>query len=222
MSNTSKEDLILKLNEQNDLTSSKLKTASHILITLGSAWVYRDIKTDSIVANCHKVPQKHFNKELLSVEEITKSLRNLLSLISGVNNNVAVVFTVSPIRHIKDGFLENTLSKAHLVTAIHQVIDNKSFYFPSYEIMMDELRDYRFYNEDMIHPNQLAINYIWEKFKIVWVSDDSFKTMEEVDVVQKALQHIPFNTKSQAHQKFIQNLETKKVKLQTLFPHVEF
>ena len=222
LSNTSKEDLILKLNEQNDLTSSKLKTASHILITLGSAWVYRDIKTDSIVANCHKVPQKHFNKELLSVEEITKSLRNLLSLISGVNNNVAVVFTVSPIRHIKDGFLENTLSKAHLVTAIHQVIDNKSFYFPSYEIMMDELRDYRFYNEDMIHPNQLAINYIWEKFKIVWVSDDSFKTMEEVDVVQKALQHIPFNTKSQAHQKFIQNLETKKVKLQTLFPHVEF
>ena len=222
LSDTLKEDLILKLNEQIDLTSSKLKTASQIVITLGTAWVYRDIKTDNIVANCHKVPQKHFNKELLAVEEITKSLRNLLSLIRSVNNNVSVIFTVSPIRHTKDGFIENTQSKAHLITAIHQVISNRSFYFPSFEIMMDELRDYRFYNEDMIHPNQLAINYIWEKFKTVWISVDSFKTMEEVDVVQKGLQHKPFNPQSQSHQEFLQKLETKKNQIQSKFPHIGF
>jgi len=222
LSNTSKDHLINQLNEQIDVTASKLKTASHIIITLGTAWVYRDIKTNCIVANCHKIPQKQFKKELLSVQEITSSLKNILSLIRSVNNDISAVFTVSPIRHTKDGFVENTQSKAHLITAIHQVINNQSFYFPSFEIMMDELRDYRFYNEDMIHPNKVAINYIWDKFKTVWISDESFKTMEEVDVVQKGLQHKPFNPKSQAHKKFLQNLEAKKKQIHSRFPHIVF
>lgn len=222
LSNTSKDHLINQLNEQIDLTASKLKTASHVIITLGTAWVYRDIKTDSIVANCHKVPQKLFKKELLSVQEITNSLKNILSLIRSVNKDVLVVFTVSPIRHTKDGFVQNTQSKAHLITAIHQVINNQSFYFPSFEIMIDELRDYRFYNEDMIHPNQVAINYIWDKFKTVWISDESFKVMEEVDTIQKGLKHKPFNPKSQAHQKFLQKLEAKKNRIHSHFPHIVF
>ncbi len=222
LSNTSKEDLINQLNQQIDLTASKLKTASHIIITLGTAWVYRDIKTDSIVANCHKVPQKQFKKELLSVESITNSLKNILSLIRSANYNASVIFTVSPIRHTKDGFVENTQSKAHLITAIHQVISSQSFYFPSFEIMMDELRDYRFYGEDMIHPNQLAINYIWDKFKTVWISDESFKVMEEVDAIQKGLQHKPFNLQSQAHQQFLQKLEAKTKRLKSQFPHIVF
>ncbi len=220
--NTSKEDLINQLNAQIDLTSSKLKTASHIIVAIGTAWVYREIKTDNIVANCHKVPQKQFKKELLSVEDITKSLNNILSLIRSVNYNASVIFTVSPIRHTKDGFVENMQSKAHLLTAIHQVINIQSFYFPSFEIMMDELRDYRFYNEDMIHPNQLAINYIWEKFKGVWISDESFKVMEEVDTIQKGFQHKPFNVQSQAHQKFLQKLEAKTKRLKSQFPHIVF
>lgn len=222
LSNTSKDHLINQLNKQIDLTASKLKIASHIVVTLGTAWVYREIKTESIVANCHKLPQKQFNKELLSVDSITDSLKNILSLIRSVNYNASVIFTVSPIRHTKDGFVENTQSKAHLITAIHQVINNQSFYFPSFEIMMDELRDYRFYKEDMIHPNQTAINYIWERFRSVWVSEQSFKTMEEVDRVQKGLQHKPFNNKSEAHQKFLQNLEVKIKSLQSKFPHIEF
>jgi len=221
LSNTSKEDLILELNSKIKLTSEVIQNSTHIIITLGTAWVYRDIKTNCIVANCHKVPQKQFKKELLSVQEITNSLKNILSLIRSVNNNTSVVFTVSPIRHTKDGFVENTQSKAHLITAIHQVINNHSFYFPSYEIMMDELRDYRFYNEDMIHPNQLAIHYIWDKFKMVWISDESFKTMEEVDVIQKGLHHKPFNPKSQAHQKFLQILEAKINTLKSQFPHIK-
>tara|TARA_R110002072_G_scaffold134913_3_gene275994 strand:+ start:1174 stop:2118 length:945 start_codon:yes stop_codon:yes gene_type:complete len=222
LSNTSKEDLIFYLNSEIKLTSEAIQNSTHIIITLGTAWVYRDIKTDSIVANCHKVPQKQFSKELLSVQEITNSLKNILSLIKSINNDASVVFTVSPIRHTKDGFVENTQSKAHLITAIHQVINNKSFYFPSFEIMMDELRDYRFYNEDMIHPNQVAINYIWDKFKTVWVSDKSLKTMKDVDVVQKGLQHRSFNPKSQVHQQFLQNLDAKINALKSQFLHIEF
>tara|TARA_R110002110_G_scaffold25114_4_gene93363 strand:- start:70 stop:1014 length:945 start_codon:yes stop_codon:yes gene_type:complete len=222
LSNTSKEDLIFYLNSEIKLTSEAIQNSTHIIITLGTAWVYRDIKTDSIVANCHKVPQKQFSKELLSVQEITNSLKNILSLIKSINNDASVVFTVSPIRHTKDGFVENTQSKAHLITAIHQVINNKSFYFPSFEIMMDELRDYRFYNEDMIHPNQVAINYIWDKFKTVWVSDESLKTMKDVDVVQKGLQHRSFNPKSQVHQQFLQNLDAKINALKSQFLHIEF
>ncbi|MDG1730684.1 MAG: GSCFA domain-containing protein [Algibacter sp.] len=222
LSNALKENLIQALNSKLSLTSAVIQNSTHIIITLGTAWVYRDVKTNSIVANCHKVPQKQFKKELLSVEDITNSLKNILSLIRRVNNNAFVVFTVSPIRHTKDGFVENTQSKAHLITAIHKVISNQSFYFPSYEILMDELRDYRFYKDDMIHPNQLAINYIWEKFKTVWISDASFRTMDEVDTIQKGLQHKPFNSKSQAHQEFLQKLEAKKNQLHVQFPHIVF
>jgi len=182
LSSPSKETLIAKLNSQIQATKNQLKKSTHIIITLGTAWVYRLIETDGIVANCHKVPQKKFKKTILTVEEIRASLKNIWTQIESVNSNAAVVFTVSPVRHIKDGFVENTQSKSHLLTAIHQVLSNKICYFPSYEIMMDELRDYRFYAEDMIHPSALAIQYIWEKFQQVWISDETVKTMQAVGV----------------------------------------
>ena len=132
-------------------------------------------------------------------------------------------------RHIKDGFVENTQSKSHLIAAIHQFLNQKtsivnlnSFYFPSYEIMMDELRDYRFYADDMIHPNQIAVNYIWEKFQSVWISDEASKTMEKIDDIQKGLNHKPFNINSSSHQKFIENLESKIKKIQSQFPNISF
>ncbi|MFV9552405.1 GSCFA domain-containing protein [Algibacter sp. PT7-4] len=222
LSNTSKKELVSHLNKQKDVLALKLKTASHIIITLGTSWVYRNTQTQDIVANCHKVPQKQFKKELLTVQAITKSLKSILSLISGVNKNASVIFTVSPIRHTKDGFIENTQSKSHLITAIHQVLNKQSFYFPSFEIMMDELRDYRFYKQDMIHPNTTAINYIWNAFKLVWLSNHAFKMMETIETIQKGLQHKPFNAKSQAHQRFLKNLEVKKATLQAQFSHIVF
>lgn len=222
LSNISKDHLIGELDTQINLTLSKLKTASHIVITLGTAWVYRHIKSNNIVANCHKVSQNEFNKELLSVDEVTDALKNILSLIRSINFNASIIFTVSPVRHLKDGFIENSQSKAHLLAAIHQVMKQQSFYFPSYEIMMDELRDYRFYDEDMIHPNQTAINYIWDTFKNVWVSNSALKIMDAVASIQKGVQHKPFNPKSQAHQKFLQKLEAKKRQLQLQFPHIMF
>ena len=225
LSSNDKEELLNSLNSEINSTYQQLQEASHIIITLGTSWVYREISTDKIVANCHKIPQKKFLKKLLSVDEISESLDAIITLIKSINSKVKFIFTVSPVRHLKDGFVENTQSKAHLISGIHQLIDytrSNSFYFPSYEIMMDELRDYRFYKEDMIHPNQTAINYIWEKFSEVWLSENATKTIDKVAVIQKGLQHRSFNPTSEAHQQFLKNLETKKETLAKAFPFMKF
>ncbi len=224
LSNTNKEQLLANLNTQLSLTLAQLHTATHIAITLGTAWVYRFIETDTIVANCHKIPQKKFLKELLSVNEIAESLDAIIALIRSVNPKATIIFTVSPVRHLKDGFIENQQSKAHLIAAIHQVVDPKknNHYFPSYEIMMDELRDYRFYAEDMIHPNQTAINYIWEKFATVWITENAHLTMKEVASIQNGYNHKPFNPNSEQHQQFLKSLVSKTTALQKKFPFIEF
>lgn len=224
LSKISKEDVLDNLNTQIKLTSKFLKESSHLIITLGTAWVYRLIESDTIVANCHKVPQKKFLKEILSVDAITESLEGIISLVKSINKDISIVFTVSPIRHLKDGFIENTQSKSHLLSAIHQVVEPRKqlYYFPSYEIMMDELRDYRFYSEDMIHPNKISVEYIWNRFSKVWISDKAHTTMQDVDVVQKGLKHKPFNQNSQAYRDFLQNLESKKSILNSNFQHITF
>lgn len=229
LSCTSKDNIIQQLNTQITVTASKLKTASHIIITLGTAWVYRDIKTGHIVANCHKVSQKQFKKELLSLNAISNSLHKISEIIKSVNSKVSVIFTVSPVRHLKDGVVENMQSKAHLISGIHEFLNQKaliekkqSHYFPSYEIMMDELRDYRFYNDDMVHPSSLAINYIWNRFKSVWVSETCVKTMDTIARIQRDMAHKPFNPNSTANQYFLQKLETKKQSISNQFPHIVF
>ena len=223
LSSPNKNELLGNLNSAISSTNKQLKEATHIIITLGTSWVYRFIETDTIVANCHKIPQKKFLKELLSVDEIVESLEAIIALLKSVNKDVNVLFTVSPIRHLKDGFLENTQSKSHLITAIHSILNaDKISYFPSYEIMMDELRDYRFYAEDMVHPNKTAINYIWERFIETWISENSQATMQEVETIQKGISHRPFNENSEQHQKFLKNLELKKEKLNSLLGFIKF
>jgi hypothetical protein len=225
LSNPNKKELLASLNEIIESTKVQLQEASHVIVTFGTGWVYRNIESDSIVANCHKVPQKLFKKELLSVGEIKESIANTLELIHSVNSNCNVIFTVSPVRHTKDGFVENQWSKSNLISALHQVINLKvstANYFPSYEIMMDELRDYRFYAEDMLHPSQLAIDYIWKRFKEATVSEIAFSTMDEVEIIQKSLQHRPFNPDSESHVKFETNLKAKIRKLVAQYPFMKF
>lgn len=224
LSASSKIELLESLNANIQITRKQIHQSSHIIITLGTAWTYRFIETDRFVANCHKVPQKQFLKTLVSVDAITESLESIIALIKSVNPQVSIVFTVSPVRHLKDGFVENTQSKSHLLTAIHQVVDpsKQQYYFPSYEIMMDELRDYRFYKDDMIHPNQTAINYIWEKFQNVWISKSSIEIMEQVDSIQKGVAHKPFNPKSESHKQFLQQLEIKKTLINKEFSFIKF
>ena len=220
LSDPSKEKLLRKLNTALDQTYQQIAKATHIFITLGTSWVYRKTETDTVVANCHKVVQKEFSKELLSVAQITESLDSSIEAIRTINQITQVVFTVSPVRHLKDGFIENQRSKSHLISAIHQI--KGASYFPSYEIMMDELRDYRFYKTDMVHPSQLAIDYIWEKFKEVWISPQSYPMMEKVDTIQKGLLHRPFNASSEKHQLFLKSLGEKITYLKEEYPFMKF
>ena len=211
LSTNTKKELLHNLNSQINTTQKQLKEATHLIITLGTSWVYRFIENDTIVGNCHKVPQKKFLKELLSVEEIGNSLENIITLVKNMNPSVNIIFTVSPVRHLKDGFVENSQSKAHLLSAIHKTVDNRNqlYYFPSYEIMIDDLRDYRFYSNDMVHPNETAINYLWEQFKQVWIDEKSTSIMKQVDTIQKGLAHKPFNSNSNQHKAFLENLHQK-------------
>jgi len=224
LSASSAEETIKLLNEALVETKRQLTQASHIVITLGTAWGYRHLEQDKIVANCHKIPQKAFQKELTSVDAIAATTERILSAITKVNSEAHVIFTVSPVRHSKDGFVENQRSKAHLLAGMHQVLDESqhTVYFPSYELMMDELRDYRFYDRDLIHPNALAVDYIWERFSSVYFSEATQKTMQKVQEIQRGLAHKPFNPDSEAHQRFLRNLEAKKRALQVDFPHIQF
>ncbi|MFT5668791.1 MAG: hypothetical protein ACI9DK_002996 [Vicingaceae bacterium] len=225
LSNSNREELLISLNTIIKSTKLQLQEATHIIVTYGTAWVYRNIESDAIVANCHKVSQKQFKKELLAVDEIQESIANTLELIHSVNPNCNVIFTISPVRHIKDGFLENQWSKSNLIAALHQIINCQLSivnYFSSYEIMMDELRDYRFYTEDMLHPSQVAIDYIWKRFKETTIAETAFSTMDAVETVQKSLQHRPFNPDSESHQKFETNLKIKISKLVTQYPLMKF
>lgn len=224
LSNPSEEIFLNKLNENLEESFSFLKTASHIVFTLGTAWGYRYEKSQNLVANCHKVPQQNFNKVLFNAIEIEASLKVITRLIKEINPKAAILFTVSPVRHLKDGFIENQRSKAHLITAIHQIIekDTSISYFPSYEIMMDELRDYRFYAEDMIHPNKTAINYIWEKFKDSAIASTCINTMKEVEKIQSGLLHRPFNIESDEFKKFQEKLQQKIMYLSEKHPHITF
>ncbi|RTY90555.1 GSCFA domain-containing protein [Flavobacterium sp. GSP27] len=225
LSSSSKEELLASLNAILIATKLQLQHVSHIIITYGTSWVYRNIESNCVVANCHKVPQKLFQKELLSVEEIEESIVKTLKLIHVVNPSCTIIFTVSPVRHIKDGFVENQWSKANIISALHGTFDFRLStinYFPSYEIMMDELRDYRFYTEDMLHPNPVAIDYIWKRFKETTISETAFATMDEVSTIQKSLSHKPFNPKSESHLKFESKVREKITKLESEYSFMKF
>ena len=230
LSNSNAQELLQKLNAILKETKQHITEVTHFIITYGTSWVYRNVESQEIVANCHKVPQKYFQKEILSIETIENSIKNTIALVQNINPKCHFIFTISPVRHLKDGFVENQLSKAHLISAIHKILNNPAGIppsgarglFPSYEIVMDELRDYRFYGQDMLHPNQVAIDYIWEKFRESTINENAFETMDEVEKIQKALAHKPFDVNSESHQKFILKLQNKMKVLQKEYPFINF
>ena len=228
LSNANKDEFLENLNILLESTIQQITGSTHVIITYGTSWVYRLKASKKVVANCHKVPQNQFDKEILSVKVIEKSIQNTIDLIQKINPNCNVIFTLSPVRHIKDGFVENQRSKAHLITAIHEVLQSKIFnlqpaiYFPSYEILMDELRDYRFYAEDLLHPNQVAIDYIWERFSETFISEKAILVKDEVATIQKGLAHRPFNVNSESHQKFEFKLKEKINRITAEFPFMKF
>ena len=220
------EDIVTKLNVKLFDLQVALKESSFMYITLGTAWVYEHIESGMVVANCHKVPQSNFKKRLLSYEEVSTSLSKIIKLVQVINPELQIVFTVSPVRHFKDGIVENQRSKSVLFTALHDVLDRQEEmsigYFPSYEIVMDELRDYRYYKADMLHPNELAIDYIWERFVTTWIHPDMYPIMHKVDEVQRGLNHRPFNPTAEQHLKFLDTLVEKIDYLLEKYPFMSF
>lgn len=220
------EDIVTKLNVKLFDLQTALRESTFLYITLGTAWVYEHIESGMVVANCHKVAQSNFKKRLLSYDEVCASLSNIIKLIKTINPTIQIVFTVSPVRHFKDGIIENQRSKSVLFTALHDVLDQQSegavSYFPSYEIVMDELRDYRFYKADMLHPNELAIDYVWERFNTIWIHPDMYPIMQKVDDVQKGLNHRPFNPTAEQHLAFLDTLVEKIDYLLEKYPFMSF
>ncbi|WP_454989988.1 GSCFA domain-containing protein [Capnocytophaga sputigena] len=223
MSQPSLKEAIQLANSQQIQLQQALQEASFCFITLGTAWVYIYNSTDTIVANCHKLPSQHFSKRLLSVEEITESLSHIIALLKQFNPPITIVFTISPVRHIKDGFFENQVSKSQLFAALYPLItDNKSLYFPAYELLLDELRDYRFYANDMVHPSEMAINYIWERLVATYIETTIQVDMKQVDSIQKGLSHRPFNPETESHQQFLVQLQQKMEAFTMKYPHIRF
>ena len=224
LSATSEEACLKNLNDGLSKLKQSLSEVSHVILTYGTAWVYRHLESDAVVANCHKVPQKKFAKELLSVAEVSASIDRTTALLKLVQPSVTIIGTVSPVRHLKDGFIENSRSKAHLIAGLHDIVEDQRgvHYFPSYELMMDELRDYRYYTEDMLHPNKTAVQFIWEKFSSVWLDASTQELSEQIDVVQRGLRHKPFNEQGEAHQKFLLDLQQKIGRIQEQLPSAHF
>lgn len=207
------------INASQKAAHAFLKNADWLMLTLGSAFVY-ELEDKTVVANCHKVPTDKFNKRLLAVEEILSVLDNLIHRLFIFNPNLKIIFTISPVRHLRDGFVENNRSKAALIQAVHHLVDkfDKLFYFPAYELVIDDLRDYRFYAEDMVHPNYAATNYVWDKFKDAMMDEETITLLEKINDIQRARNHKPFNPSSAQHKKFLESYRQKTVQLQQQYP----
>ncbi len=230
-SNPDKEKCVLAINESQTQAHSFLKKADWLLITLGSAFVYElpsplgeGLGVRSVVANCHKVPTDKFNKRLLQVDEVVSALQVMIEKVVDFNPGLKIIFTISPVRHLRDGFVENNRSKATLIHTVHHLVENNKdcFYFPAYELVIDDLRDYRFFAEDMVHPNYAATNYVWEKFIAAFVDEPSQQLMKDIAVIVAAKNHNAFNPSSEQHKKFLQTNLEKVKNLQGKFPYINF
>ncbi len=220
-SHPDKEKCLAGINASQAKANAFLKKTDWLLITLGSAFVY-ELGNKNVVANCHKVPTDKFTKRLLTAEEVIADLQTMIEKVLAFNPAIKFIFTISPVRHLRDGFVENNRSKATLIQAVHRLVEKNTscFYFPAYELIIDDLRDYRFYAEDMVHPNYAATNYVWEKFISTCIDEPSQQLMKEIAVIVAAKNHKPFNATSEQHKKFLQTNLEKVKKLQQQYPYL--
>ena len=222
-SSCSSEKCLRRINDGILTVSESLSGTDWLVVTWGTAYVYSLQQTGMIVGNCHKQPEKLFFRQRLEVAEIVEVWKQLITNLKILNPQLKVLFTVSPIRHAKDGMHGNQLSKSVLLLAVDELckLCPDCFYFPSYEIMMDELRDYRFYADDMLHPSTKAVEYIWECFCQCYFSKETKEIMKEWDDIKKALNHKPFDSKSEAYRKFLSQIVLKVAQIKEKFPYLE-
>ncbi|MFI3323373.1 MAG: GSCFA domain-containing protein [Rikenellaceae bacterium] len=210
------QDAVSKINEAVEHGSNALEQCDTIIITLGTVWVYELVDSGAVVANCHKQPSKRFVRRAMSVSEVVEAVGAVVARYPSKH----FIFSVSPVRHLADGLDENSLSKAILRVALAQVVAQYSNveYFAAYEIMVDDLRDYRFYGEDMLHPSPQAVEYIWSKFVESNISAAARKAMESVEAIVRAAAHRPLHKGSEAYCKFCE----RQLELIKEHPEIDF
>ncbi len=218
-SDLDQERCLSKINDRIRSHHLFLKQAGYIMITLGSAFAYKLLSSGQYVSNNHRAPHHWFSKELLSAETIQNALQHLQKMLAEFNPACKLLFTVSPVRHSRDGVVENNRSKARLLEAIHNL--KNIYYFPAYEIVIDVLRDYRFYDADLVHPNYAATQFVWEKFTAYCIDPDCLPTMKEMEEISKAFTHQPKSTESRAHQLFVSRCLDKATALQQRYPYLD-
>jgi predicted nucleic acid-binding Zn finger protein len=225
-SSADENDALEQINSRIKSSADFLKNAGFLFITFGTAWIYKFKKTGQTVSNCHKIPAKEFERVRLNVDEIVDEYRDLLTEIRKVNTSLKVVFTVSPIRHWKDGAIENQRSKAVLLLSIDKLNnefgDDFCAYFPAYEIVMDELRDYRFYAEDMIHISDVAVEHIWEKFQSALIDKESQQIAAHVQKIVKAASHRPIHKNTTEYNQFLLQMNKQIEDLETKYKNLNF
>ena len=219
----SQEEALALVNSRLAKAKENLAKADWLVMTWGTAYVYIHQEMQKVVGNCHKQPDKTFRRLMLNAEAFVEECRGVLKKCREVNSNLKVLFTVSPIRHAKDGMHGNQLSKATLLLAIDEICRTcpDCFYFPSYEIIMDELRDYRFYADDMIHLSSKSVEYIWECFSRCYFSKETQAVMKEWMEIKKAIDHKPFRPDSDAYRAFLSQIVLKIMQMKEKFPYLE-
>jgi hypothetical protein len=211
------------INASQEKAHAFLREARWLIITLGSAFSYRLMDGGGAVANCHRAPGQTFRKHLMTIEEINTALDSCLHQLFYFNPGLRVIFTVSPVRHIRDGVVDNNRSKARLIESIHHLVGkfDRLFYFPAYELVVDVLRDYRFYDIDMVHPNYAATAYVLEKFVKHCVDEPGQRLIEEVKKLVIARRHKPFQPSTLAHRQFLEDYRQKTAELAKQYPFLD-
>jgi len=208
------DELIEKIRMLRNEFKNQLKNASYLFVTFGTAFAYSLNGSTKVVGNCHKQPSQIFTKKLTSIEEISSTWKDVISELKRFNPNLQVCFTVSPVRHVKDGLHENNVSKSTLILAINQLrLENEISYFPAYELVNDVLRDYRFFKEDLVHPNQQAVQFVWKKFMETFFGPETIEIAQKVNELKMAQNHKMLHPDSKMAIKFIEQLEDRKRKL---------
>lgn len=223
-------DALQKINTSIQATHHYLKEADIVFITLGSSWTYTltdkalNASVGAVAANNHKAPADWFKKKLLTAEEVSALMQKTLDQLFLFNAKVKVILTISPVRHLREGVIENNRSKAVLIQAVHHLVEqNKAlYYFPAYEIVIDDLRDYRFYAEDLVHPNYQATQYVWEKFTDACMKEETKELMKQIGEINLAFHHKPFNPDTTQHQAFLHAYFEKTSLLQHQYAFLDF
>jgi len=224
LSAPTKEDLVKKVNSVTEEAFAFLKTSNILILTFGTAFYYYQKALRKTAANCHKQPASLFDKRLLKVEEITKMYSDLISQLKIFNPNLKIIFTVSPVKYLKDGVEKNNLSKSILLLSIHKLVaqHTNSFYFPAFELVNDDLRDYRFYKEDLAHPNDQAVEYIWQKFSDCYFDPKTIELNYQIQKLNLASNHRQMEEKSLENEKLKAFIEKQKIEIKKLNSSIEF